>query len=195
MLIQATMKPKRALSTILKELGKGSSDSRHPFRYVSLASYNPERQETNIRMLVLREVREDGTVILYTDVRTEKVREMSAIQNAGLLFWHERHKVQVTVKADAVLHHNEEISEEYWKKDVHGPAQKAYTPLVAPGTSISEPAEAYRWPEEYTDEHFCVIRCIPREIQILQLGGKEHLRLQFSRDGVEKEWEGGWIAP
>lgn len=195
MLIKEKMKPGQVLGNIINELRKGSSDSRHPFRYVSLASFNSDEQEPNIRMLILREVSEDGTVTLYTDERTNKVSELKMFQKSALLFWHDYHKVQVTMKAEVKLHNRDETALQYWKKDVHGAAQKAYTPLVAPGTVLDNPGEAYSWPEEYHSDHFCVMRCIPYELEILQLAGKKHLRLRFLRKEKAEEWNGEWIAP
>jgi len=195
MLIKAKTQPGQAFSTVINELKKGSSDSRHPYRYVSLASFDPVKEESNIRMLINRETKKDGTLTLYTDSRTAKVKELKALNKSALLFWHDHHKVQVTLKAEVVIHHNDEVAEEYWKSDVHGAAQKAYTPLVSPGTSIDSPDEAHSWPGEFSSEHFCVLKCLPYEIEILQLAGKEHLRLKFYRGGHDEEWEGGWIAP
>lgn len=195
MLIKPKTKPKQAISAVLNELNKGTADSRHPFRYVSLASFDPDKQESNIRMLITREVTKHGTITLYTDSRTNKVDELKSLNKSSLLFWHDHHKVQLTMKANVRLHQNDDVSEHYWKKDVHGAAQKAYTPVVAPGTSIESPNEAHAWPEEFTDEYFCVIKCVPYEMDILQLAGKEHLRLKYIREGDESEWEGGWIAP
>ncbi len=195
MLIKSHTEPKQAFHSIFNELKQSSSDSRHPFRYMSLATFDKDRQESNIRMVILREVRKDKSLLAYTDVRTSKFADLSSLNKATLLFWHDRHKVQVTMKAEAELHHNDEVASQYWKQDVHGPARKAYTPLVRPGTPISEPVEAYSWPEEYTDEHFGVLIFKPYHLQILQLKGKEHLRLQFTRQNSDKEWPGGWIAP
>lgn len=195
MLIKAEQSPQQSLSKVMKELAKGSSDSRHPFRYATLASYNPDEQEPNIRMLILREVAGDGTITMYTDARTSKFAELQAHMNSALLFWHDYHKVQVTFKAETKIHHSDEVAEHYWKKDVHGAAQKAYTPLVAPGTSITEPGEAHSWPDDFHNEHFCVIKCMPYELEILQLAGKKHLRLKYTRSEANADWEGGWIAP
>lgn len=195
MLINHKTKPGQAYSSIINELRKGSSDSRHPFRYLSLASFDKVKEESNIRMLVLREIREDHSIVLYTDARTSKVHELESLNNAALLFWHNHYKVQVTLKTEVEIHHQDDIAKHYWKSDVHGPAQKAYTPVVAPGTIIESPAEAHHWPDEYTDEYFCVLICIPYEIQILQLGGKEHFRMKFTRKDKEEEWKGEWIAP
>ncbi len=195
MLIKPKTKPKQAFSAVMNELNKGTADSRHPFRYVSLASFDPDKGESNIRMLINREVTKDGTITLYTDSRTNKVKELKSLKNSSLLFWHDHHKVQLTMKAKVTLHQSDDISEHYWKKDVHGAAQKAYTPVVAPGTSIESPDEAHTWPEEFSDEHFCVIKCVPYEMDILQLAGKEHLRLKYTREDQDDEWEGGWIAP
>ena len=195
MLIKANTKPDQAFSTVINEIKKGSRDSRHPYRYVSLATFNPETEESNIRMLINRKISEEGTVTLYTDSRTNKVQELKALEKAALLFWHDHHKVQVTLKTRVAIHHEDEFAKEYWKSDVHGAAQKAYTPLVSPGEPIDDPREAHSWPEEYTDEYFCVLECVPFEMEILQLAGKEHLRLKFSRESQNEEWEGGWIAP
>lgn len=195
MLIKQNIATKEALSRVFEELQKGSSDSRHPFRYVSLATYDPAEQEPNIRMLVLRGIGSEGAITLYTDERTNKVEELRAHQNSALLFWHDYHKVQLTMKTKVTLHHQNERAEEYWKKDVHGHAQKAYTPLVAPGTSIEEPAKAHSWPDAFHSDHFCVLHCVPFEMEVLQLAGKEHLRIRFVRETPDEEWQGGWIAP
>lgn len=195
MLIKSKTKPDQAFSIVINEIRKGSGDSRHPYRYVSLASFDPAEEESNIRMLINREVEKDGTLTLYTDARTDKVKELKALQKSALLFWHDHHKVQVTLKTEVSLHHNDEVTAAYWKSDVHGAAQKAYTPLIAPGTSIDDPSEAHRWPDAYTAENFCVIKCYPYEIDILQLAGKEHFRLKFTRNSRDENWEGGWIAP
>lgn len=194
MLVKPHLKPRQVLHTIYNELKKGSSDSRHPFRYLSLATFDEKDRESGIRMVVLREVLKDDSIIAYTDSRTDKVEELTALNQAALLFWHDRHKVQVTVKAKVMLHRKDDVAETYWKKDVHGPARKAYTPLMAPGTPIDNPAEAHHWPEKYTGEYFCVLMFKPYDIQILQLNGKEHFRLQFKRE-EEEAWNGGWIAP
>lgn len=195
MLIKPHTDPQQAFHSIFNELKQSSSDSRHPFRYMTVSTFNPFRKEPGIRMVILREVRKDKSLLAYTDVRTDKFEELSSLDKAALLFWHDRHKVQVTIKAEVELHHSDEVASQYWKQDVHGPARKAYTPLIIPGTPISEPGEAHSWPEEYTDEHFAVLNFKPYHLQILQLKGKEHLRLQFTREDADEEWTGGWIAP
>ncbi len=195
MLVKATSNPSGVLKNVFREVKKGTSDSRHPFRYLSLATFDEEQRETNLRMLVVRELRDDHSILLYTDSRTDKVEELTGLNRASLLFWHDHHKVQLTLKTEVEIHQGDELAEHYWKSDVHGGAQKAYTPVVAPGTEIEDPKKAHRWPEEYSDEYFCVLRCVPYEMQVLQLGGKEHLRLQFRRPSADGEWQGGWIAP
>lgn len=146
-------------------------------------------------MLINREITEDGTLTLYTDSRTSKVQELQENGKAAMLFWHDHHKVQVTLKAEVGIHHKDDIAENYWKSDVHGAAQKAYTPVVSPGECIDNPSDAHNWPDEFSSDYFCVLKCVPFELEILQLAGKEHLRLKFSRENRDEEWEGGWIAP
>lgn len=195
MIISSNTDPATALAKTHKELQKGSGDSRHPFRYLSLSSYNTEDREPNIRMVILREIADDWRIFIYTDVRTSKVNELQQLNRAALLFWHSYHKTQVTLKTTVSLHHNDDTAEKYWKKDVHGSAQKAYTPLVAPGSEIEKPEEAHQWPENFTMEHFCVLECDPFDLQILQINGKEHRRLAFQRTDHTDSWDSQWIAP
>lgn len=195
MIITSNIDPQQVLAKTLKELKKGSSDSRHPFRYLSLATCDIEANEPNVRMVILREVAENWSTFIYTDGRASKVEELKKLDNAALLFWHDHHKTQLTLKVRVELHQNDELAEQYWAKDVHGPARKAYTPLTAPGTVISTPKEAHQWPEEFSMEHFCVLECIPFDMQVLQINGKEHRRLSFQRNEKSDSWKGQWIAP
>lgn len=195
MLIDSDTTPLNAKKLVIDELTKGSSDSRHPFRYVSMATLDIQKKEPSSRMLILREVQEQEIIILYTDIRTDKVHELKSCNKAALLFWHDHHKVQASFKCEVSLHHQDEVSRQYWTGDVHGAAQKAYTPEVAPGTEIDDPKQAHRWPDEYSDEYFCVLECRPYEMQILQLAGKKHLRLQLVREDIQQDWQGSWIAP
>lgn len=195
MLISKDLPPQKARNAVLKELKKGTSDSKHDFRYLSMATVDPENLEPSVRMLVLRGVRDDWSFILYSDARTAKIDELLKNDKASLLFWHSYHKVQVSVKATVKVHHNNETALDYWKKDVHGQAQKAYTPEVSPGTPIDKPEDAYNWPDEYTPANFCVLECIANDLQLLQISGKEHIRHHFKRADADSDWSGGWIAP
>ncbi|HEX6981585.1 MAG TPA: pyridoxamine 5'-phosphate oxidase family protein [Balneolaceae bacterium] len=195
MIITGNIEPQNVLTKTHRELKKGSSDSRHPFRYSSLATHNPETNEPNVRMVILREVAEDWSTIIYTDARSAKVEEIKQLGRAALLFWHSHHKVQLTMKVNVKLHQNDETAEQFWSKDVHGPARKAYTPLTAPGTVVPSPEKAHDWPEEFSMEHFCVLECVPFDIQVLQINRKEHRRLRFQRNEESELWEGQWIAP
>lgn len=195
MIVTNNTDPQTVLQKISRELQKGSSDSRHPFRYLSLATVDAEANEPNIRMVILRDITEDWRIFAYTDARTSKVKELQQLNRAALLFWHPHHKTQLTLKATVTLHQNNDVTEKYWNQDVHGPAQKAYTPLVSPGTAIDSPEEAHRWPENYSMDHFCVLECDLFDMQVLQINGKEHRRLAFQKDTDASLWKGQWIAP
>lgn len=195
MLITAQSSPEEVQTKIYRELQKGSSDSRHPFRYLSLATHNVDKEEPNIRMVILRHISEDWRIFAYTDARTAKVEELKKLNRAALLFWHSHHKTQATFKAEVILHQNDETARRYWEKDVHGSARKAYTPLVSPGTAIKSPGEAHSWPENYDSEHFCVLEFNPFDLQVLQIRKKEHKRISYQWDDHSGNWRGRWIAP
>lgn len=195
MIITSDTDPRGVLQKIARELDNGSSDSRHPFRYLSLATVDTEMSAPNIRMVILREITDDWRIFAYTDARSTKVEELKQLNRAALLFWHPHHKTQVTLTARVTLHQDDEVAQKYWQQDVHGPARKAYTPLVSPGTVIDRPEEAHRWPESYSMDHFCVLECELVDLQVLQINGKEHRRLSFQREGHTDTWTGQWIAP
>lgn len=195
MIISANATPDEVQKKIFQELRKGSSDSRHPFRYFSLATHDINKEEPNIRMVILRKISDDWRIFVYTDARTAKVDELKQLDRAALLFWHPHHKTQATFKTTATLHHNNEVAQDFWKQDVHGPAQKAYSPLVSPGTEIDRPEDAYQWPEEYDSSHFCVLELRPYNLQVLQIERKKHRRLSCEWKEEAKEWSGKWIAP
>lgn len=195
MLIPKDLPPQKARNTVLNELKKGTSDSKHDFRYLTMATVDPGTMEPSLRMLILRGLDSNWSFILYSDARTDKVDELLKNDKASLLFWHSYHKVQVTVKTSVTVHQNNETALDFWKKDVHGQAQKAYTPIISPGTPIEKPEEAYQWPDEFTPANFCVLECVATDLQLLQISGKEHIRHHFTRSDAEKDWSGGWIAP
>ena len=194
MIIANNSAPKDILQKTLRELHKGSKDSRHPFRSFSLATFDTDAQMPNNRTVILRQVTNDWRLHIFTDNRSRKVEELSGQNKAALLFWHPYHKLQLRCHCSVNTHQNNDVAEQYWKQ-VRGPAQKAYTSLLAPGKPIDAPEEAYQWPEEHTMDHFCVLECIATHLQFLQMDGREHRRITFTRETPQDSWQGQWIVP
>lgn len=171
-------------------LMRAAVDKGHPMRYLTLAT--GRTGESGLRMIVLREIGEQNSLVLYTDARSAKVEQVKGHSHATILTYHPRHKVQIRLSGTMALHIQDPIADEYWKR-VQGPPRKAYTSLLAPGTPIDNPEEAHKWPEELDSKYFCVLVFTPQEMEVLQLNQLAHIRAVFEIEGVG--WKGSWMVP
>jgi len=194
MIITANSTPTDVLKKTHKELRKGSKNSSHPFRSLSLATVDPDSQIPNNRTVILHKATDDWRLHIFTDSRSRKVDELKKQNTASLLFWHPYHKLQLRCQCSVELHQKDGLAQQCWAQ-VRGPAQKAYTSLLAPGDPIDTPEEAHEWPEDFSMDHFCVLECIATNLQILQLDGRKHRRIAFKRENPQDSWQGQWITP
>lgn len=177
--------------TILShELHRGALDSKHPFRYLTLATL--ENNSPDQRTVVMRKVDETFNFYFFTDSRTAKVKQIQIHPNAEFLVYHPGKRTQIRVKGTIQIHHQNKLSQEMWKR-VQGDAQKAYNSTRSPGSEINNSDLAHDWPEELDDRFFAVLQFIPERIEALQLNGLTHVRVSFSKKGLE--WEGKWLVP
>lgn len=180
----------QAFEAVQNELHKGAQDNHHPFHLVIMASQSTERPE--LRYVVLRKVDDDLCLYIFTDGRSSKVQQLSAHDRMSLLFYHQELKTQIRVKGTALLHQQDELSENFWSTLDAG-SQQAYQQVLPPGTPISDPNEAYLWDNKSGDMHFLVIRIVTHEILALQLDGLRHVRAKFTlKNG---NWDKTWLAP
>ena len=177
-------------STLSHELHRGWLDSKHPFRYVTLATRGEDAPEQ--RMVVLRKIDKDLNFYFFTDSRTAKVSQIKENPQAEFLVYHPGKRTQIRVKGILQIHQQNELSQEMWKR-VQGDAQKAYNSTLSPGAEITNPELAYDWPTELDDRFFVVLQFIPETVEALQLNGLTHLRVSFSKMG--EDWEGHWLVP
>ncbi|WP_075351847.1 pyridoxamine 5'-phosphate oxidase family protein [Algoriphagus marinus] len=190
MLINAKQSLPEIWTILSHELNRGALDSKHPFRYVTLATV--ENNSPDQRTVVLRKVDESLNFYFFTDSRTAKVKQIHANPNAEFLVYHPAKRTQIRVKGRLQIHQQNELSREMWKR-VQGDAQKAYNSSLSPGTEITNPELAYDWPTELDDSFFAVLQFVPERIEALQLNGLTHVRVSFTKMG--KDWEGHWLVP
>jgi pyridoxamine 5'-phosphate oxidase len=176
---------------IKHELNRGSLDSRHPFRFVSLATQGEEGPD--VRYVVLRKIDNGFNFYFFTDARSAKVSQLMKDKRTLLLFYHHGKRVQIKVFGKAEIHQQNELSRSYWPI-VQGDSQKAYNSVLAPGTIVSDPEKAFEWSDEMNDQHFCLIKFTPLEIEGLQLNGLTHIRVQFKTTG-NGNWSSVWLVP
>jgi pyridoxine/pyridoxamine 5'-phosphate oxidase len=129
---------------------------------------------------------------VFTDARSSKIEQLSSCADTVLLFYHPTKRTQIKVKGISTIKRNDEVTATMWAK-IQGDSRKAYNQILAPGSDLQNPEEAFELDEQMTDSNFAVIRISPVEIEALQLDGTEHLRIQFKLE--EKGWINKWIAP
>jgi pyridoxine/pyridoxamine 5'-phosphate oxidase len=189
MLFTEKESPAEIWKTLIHELEKGYLESDHPFRYVGLGTLGQNGPE--VRTVVLREFEKILDMYVFTDFRSDKVKELRANPSATLHFYHPKKRVQIRVKAKAEIHHQDLVCAAFWKT-LKSDSQKGYQSVLSPGTEISDPKEAFHWSIQTNDQFFTVLRFIPESIEALQLDGLKHLRILFLKS---EGWEGKWLVP
>jgi pyridoxine/pyridoxamine 5'-phosphate oxidase len=174
---------------VVHELNRGALDPKHPFRFANLGTIGKNGPE--VRTVVVRFICKNLDFYCFTDYRSEKVAELTANTMVALHFYHSQKRVQIRVKAEVEIYHQDTLAKDFWKK-VQGEARNAYTSTLAPGTPISDPEAGFDWAEEMDDRFFTVLKFIPKSIEALQLNGLRHLRISFSK---KENWEGQWLVP
>jgi len=172
------------------ELHRGALDSKHPFRYLTLATIGNNSPDQ--RTVVMRKVDEAFNFYFFTDSRTAKFTQIKENPQAEFLVYHPSKRTQIRVKGTIQIHHQNKLSQEMWSR-VQGEARKAYNSILSPGSEIADPDLAYDWPAELDDRFFAVLQFIPERIEALQLNGLTHVRVSFSK--TEGNWEGKWLVP
>jgi len=176
--------------SVKHELHRGALDPKHPFRFVTLVTKS--ENGVDARYVVVRSVDAELNFFLFTDDRTSKVAQLTSFPEMVLLFYHPAKRTQIKITGKAELRRNDGLSATFWSK-VQGDSQKAYNQVVAPGTKLQNPEEAFVWNEPLTAANFTLIQVKPSKIEALQLNENGHLRASFTLG--TNEWEKSWIAP
>jgi general stress protein 26 len=186
MLFSRKESPTEIWQSIKHELHRGALDPKHPFRYVNLGTMG--KGFPQVRTVVLREVTQGIEFLVFTDFRSEKVKEIQNSPEVALHFYHPKKMLQVRVKAMAEVHFQDELSGLYWK-GIPEVRRSEYSGILTPGKEISSPDLGGVLGEE---SFFTVLKIDPKRIEALQLSREGHLRIQFEK---EMDWSGQWLVP
>jgi pyridoxamine 5'-phosphate oxidase len=175
------------LHKVREELKFGASLPNHPFHFFPFCTTGADA-----RYVVLRHATSDLALWFFTDSRSSKVGQILKNSEVAAVFYHPEKRFQVRVKANAKIHHQDEVSTSCWEQ-VKGEAQKAYGSLVYPGHRIATPADAHHWIEKVDDRFFAVVMLEVTKLDVMQLDGLAHLRAEFVKN--RDHWEMHWVAP
>ena len=150
------------------------------------------------RIVVLRKSDETNNLLqFHSDIRSDKIEKLKNNKNAVMLFYDKKEKVQVRIKVECTVHHNNETTKESWSKTRHI-SRKCYLIDNGPGTISPSPTSGLK-PEfdnfEFTLEqseegykNFTVIQCKIKSFEWLYLAAQGHRRAKFELDNNKEYW-------
>mgnify|MGYP001429776851 FL=1 len=150
------------------------------------------------RIVVLRKSDQlNNTVQFHSDIRSDKIEKLKKNPKAAMLFYDKDEKIQVRLKIECVVNHNNEITKESWLKTQHI-SRKCYLVDNGPGSESASPTSGLK-PEldnfEFTMEqseegykNFTVIQCKIKLIEWLYLAAKGHRRARFNLETKKDTW-------
>jgi 3-hydroxyisobutyrate dehydrogenase len=96
------------------------------------------------RIVVLRKSDQSNNLVQYhSDIRSDKIAKLKKNKNASMLFYDKEEKIQVRLKIECTINHNNEIKKESWLKTGHM-SRKCYLVDKGPGTESPEPTSGLK---------------------------------------------------
>ena len=177
------------LDTILKDAKKQLSSAlvhkKHSFRHFTLTTLSLDGGPHS-RMVVLRDFDpEKLTFSIYTDSRSEKIKELNKDSRAEFLFYDRNQLLQLAVKVNLI----DIIPSEEKFYNLPDSYKKDYCIIHQPGTPIKGPGEVcYDFDKGYLIElNFEAV-----QLEYLKLKRPNHLRAKFH---INQNWKGVFITP
>ena len=150
------------------------------------------------RIVVLRKSDQQNRLVqFHSDIRSDKIEKLKKNPNAAMLFYDKEEKIQVRLKVECTVNHNNDVTKESWSKTQHI-SRKCYLVDNGPGTESDIPTSGLK-PEldnfEFTMEqseegykNFTVIQCKIKSMEWLYLAAKGHRRARFEIDNNKEYW-------
>ncbi len=157
-----------------------------------------DKSDFDGRIVVLRKSDQTNNLVqFHSDIRSDKISKLKNNKNASMLFYDKEEKIQVRLKVECKINHDNEITKLSWSKTGHI-SRKCYLVDNGPGTESSTPTSGLK-PEldnfEFTMEqseegykNFTVIQCKIKSIEWLYLAAKGHRRARFELDNNKEYW-------
>ena len=177
-------------------LNNAVKDRDSPFRIPAFICGN--QNDFDGRIVVLRKSDQSNNLVQYhSDIRSNKISKLKDNKNASMLFYDKEEKIQVRLKVECTINHDNDITKESWLKTGHI-SRKCYLVNDGPGTESETPTSGLK-PEldnfEFTMEqsevgykNFTVIQCKIKSIEWLYLAAKGHRRAKFDLENNKEQW-------
>ncbi len=157
-----------------------------------------DQSDLDGRIVVLRKAdNRNNLVQFHSDIRSDKIEKLKKNSKAAMLFYDKEEKIQVRLKVECLVNHNNNVTKESWSKTQHI-SRKCYLVDNGPGTESNTPTSGLK-PEldnfEFTMEqseegykNFTVIQCKIKSIEWLYLAAKGHRRARFDIENNKENW-------
>ncbi len=157
-----------------------------------------DQSDIDGRIVVLRKSDQSKNLLqFHSDIRSDKIPKLKNNKKASMLFYDKEEKIQVRLKVECTINHDNEITKESWSKTGHI-SRKCYLVDNGPGTESPTPTSGLK-PEldnfEFTMEqseegykNFTVIQCKIKSIEWLYLAAKGHRRARFDLINNKENW-------
>jgi len=177
-------------------LSNAIKDRSSPFRIPVFICGNQD--DFDGRIVVLRKSDQSSNIIQYhSDIRSNKIIKLKNNKNASMLFYDKDEKIQVRLKVECTVNHDNEITKESWIKTGHM-SRKCYLVDNGPGTVSPSPTSGLKpkldnfeftmEQSEYGYKNFTVIQCKIKNIEWLYLAAKGHRRARFDLENNKEHW-------
>lgn len=163
-----------------------------------------QNYDTSLRIVINRKVNElEKTIYFHTDNRSRKFEDLAKNNRVTLLFYDARQRVQIVVKAFAVVHTADLLAIDRWKA-TSPQARLGYMTIEAPNTKHENPTLGYD--KQFSEikptesqsniyqKNFSVIACQVYELEFLYLDYLGNRKANFLyKNGVLGE--SFWAVP
>ena len=150
------------------------------------------------RIVVLRKSDKTNNLLqFHSDIRSDKIKKLKNNKNASIVFYDKKEKIQVRIKVECIVNHDNEITKESWSKTGHM-SRKCYLVDNGPGTESHTPTsglkaelDSFEFNMEQSEEgykNFTVIQCKVKTIEWLYLAAKGHRRVRFDLENNKENW-------
>ena len=157
-----------------------------------------DQKDFDGRIIVLRKSDQLNNLLqFHSDIRSDKITKLKNNENASMLFYDKEEKIQVRLKVECLINHNNKITEESWSKTGHI-SRKCYLVDNGPGTESPTPTSGLKseldnfgFTMEQSEEgykNFTVIQCKIKIIEWLYLAAKRHRRARFDLINNKESW-------
>ena len=157
-----------------------------------------DQKDFDGRIVVLRKSDQSNNLLqFHSDIRSDKIPKLKNNKNASMLFYDKKEKIQVRIKAECTINHNNEITKESWSKTAHinrkcylvdnGPGVESPTPT----SGLKPELDNYEFAIEQSKQgykNFSVIQCKIKSIEWLYLAAKGHRRARFDLINNKEYW-------